>query len=85
MQKHSTYHLENKSGKDFQWELGCWEAEACIPPGVLLRYFWGLLVFTEWLYHTYVLLVVSYESMMIVRRMICQPSGYYYQAEVISL
>jgi len=38
MQKHTTSHLENKKEEFF----GGWEAEACTPPGVLLRYLWGL-------------------------------------------
>ena len=42
MQKHKTSHLDNKSWKAFQWDLGGWEAEACTPPGVLLRYILGV-------------------------------------------
>jgi hypothetical protein len=33
---HNIY-LENKRGKTLQWGTGGWEAEACTPPGVLLR------------------------------------------------
>jgi hypothetical protein len=35
-------HLPGEKIKDvFQRESGGWEAEACTPPGVLLRYSWG--------------------------------------------
>jgi len=34
--------MENNRGKAIQWGSGGWKAEACTPPGVLLRYFWGL-------------------------------------------
>jgi hypothetical protein len=33
---------ENKKGKAFQWGSGGQEAEACTPPGVELRYLWGV-------------------------------------------
>jgi hypothetical protein len=33
--------LGEKRGRAFQWGSGGWEAEACTPPGVLLRYFGG--------------------------------------------
>jgi hypothetical protein len=32
----------NKTRGFFQWGSGGWEAGACTPPGVLLRYLWGL-------------------------------------------
>jgi hypothetical protein len=31
-----------KVSGDNQWGSGGWETEACTPPGVLLRYLWGL-------------------------------------------
>ena len=42
MQRHTTPHLENKNKRNFSGGSGCWEAEACAPPGVLLIYLWGL-------------------------------------------
>jgi len=38
--QHPTWRI--KIGKYFQWGAGGWEAEACTPPKVLLRYLWGL-------------------------------------------
>jgi hypothetical protein len=39
-------------GKAFQWGSGGWEAEACTPPEVLLKYFGGLCSMPRliWLY-----------------------------------
>jgi hypothetical protein len=34
--------LGKQKRKASQWGSGGWEAEACTPPGVLLRYLWGL-------------------------------------------
>jgi hypothetical protein len=36
----STWRIKIK--KAFHWGSGGWEAKACTPPGVLLRYLWGL-------------------------------------------
>jgi hypothetical protein len=38
--QHPTWWMKLREA--FQWGSGGWEAEACTPPGVLLRYFWGL-------------------------------------------
>jgi len=34
--------VENEIREAFQWGSGGWEAKACTPPGVLLKYLWGL-------------------------------------------
>jgi hypothetical protein len=40
-QKHDTTPRK-KSREAFQWGAGGWGAEACTPPGLMLKYFWGL-------------------------------------------
>jgi hypothetical protein len=42
VKRYTTSQLDIKNRKAFQWGSGGWKAEACTPPGVLLRYFWGL-------------------------------------------
>ena len=41
-QRHTQPTRRIKTGEAFQWRSGVWEAEACTPTRVLLRYFLGL-------------------------------------------
>jgi len=50
LQRHTTSHLEHINKINFvQWRSGGWKAEACTPPGVVLRQFWGMCLMSRWM------------------------------------
>ena len=44
----------------FQWGSSGWEAEACTPPGVLLRYLWGFCLMSRLIYTIYVADLIAF-------------------------
>ena len=67
--------LNIPSGETFQGRSGCWEAESCTPPGVLLRYFGGLCLMSCLILMIFVAYLVVCRLSFVMSAVACRPES----------